>query len=118
MRFEPKSLKGRKDDPLIALTQFFSLESRLFMNRNLQRRYIGFMNEYVTFGHVKKTTTNNLTTSHYFIPYNYAFNPESSATKLRVVWDASGATSSSPTLNDIFSILLRFSINNDLFLLS
>ncbi|XP_037932583.1 uncharacterized protein LOC119667365 [Teleopsis dalmanni] len=56
---------------------------------------------------------------HYFIPHNYVLKPDSTTTKLRVVFDASSKTTSGQSLNDLLhigptvqsellSILLRF----------
>lgn len=64
--------------------------------------------------------------SKYFIPHHCVLRPESSTTKLRLVFDALSKTSSGKSLNDIlligpsfqselFTILLRFRLPRFLF---
>ncbi|XP_075162846.1 uncharacterized protein LOC142235479 [Haematobia irritans] len=78
-----------------------------------------FMEEYEALGHMTKVNIDNVTGAKYFIPHHCVLRPESSTTKLRVVFDASTKTSSGKSLNDVlhtgptlqndlFAILLRF----------
>ncbi|XP_073820557.1 uncharacterized protein [Musca autumnalis] len=66
-----------------------------------------------------KISADAIRSPHYFIPHHCVQRPESTTTKLRVVFDASAKTSSSHSLNDLmytgptvqsdlFSIPLRF----------
>nr|XP_044248843.1 uncharacterized protein LOC123002543 [Drosophila takahashii] len=77
------------------------------------------MNEYEALGHMKQVHRTEIPANHYFIPHHCVLKPESSTTKLRVVFDASCKTTSNKSLNDIlyagptvqselFAILLRF----------
>ncbi|XP_070144684.1 uncharacterized protein [Drosophila kikkawai] len=77
------------------------------------------MDEYESLGHMKEVPPTRIPTDHYFIPHHCVLKPESSTTKLRVVFDASCKTTSNKSLNDIlyagptvqselFAILLRF----------
>lgn len=82
-------------------------------------QYIKFMQEYEMLGHMQKIDVNIVSNPKYFIPHHCVLKPDSTTTKLRVVFDASAKTSSGHSLNDLmytgptvqselFSILLRF----------
>ncbi|XP_073821396.1 uncharacterized protein [Musca autumnalis] len=103
----------------IAINRFFSLERRLQKDPELKEQYVKFMEEYENLGHMTKISADAIRSPHYFIPHHCVQRPESTTTKLRVVFDASAKTSSSHSLNDLmytgptvqsdlFSILLRF----------
>nr|XP_041630558.1 uncharacterized protein LOC121502008 [Drosophila kikkawai] len=59
------------------------------------------MDEYEGLGHMKEVPPTRIPTDHYFIPHHCVLKPESSTTKLRVVFDASCKTTSNKSLNDI-----------------
>lgn len=103
----------------IALNRFLAIERRLEKNPELKAKYTEFMDEYESLGHMTKLETKSIISPNYFIPHHCVLKPESSTTKLRVVFDASAKTSSGHSLNDLmytgptiqselFSILLRF----------
>lgn len=103
----------------IAFNRFLSLENRLAKNPEIKLQYVRFMEEYEALGHMTQIDTNSMIKPNYFIPHHCILKPESSTTKLRVVFDASTKTSSGLSLNDLmhtgptvqselFSILLRF----------
>ncbi|XP_037930486.1 uncharacterized protein LOC119665293, partial [Teleopsis dalmanni] len=105
----------------IAQRRFFSLERRLSKNETLRAQYVQFITEYKDLGHMEEIQPDDIMASHYFIPHHCVIKPDSTTTKLRVVFDASSKTSSGRSLNDImhtgpvvqsdlFSILLRFRI--------
>lgn len=84
------------------------------------------MHEYEALGHMQRIEKQHLPTSNYFIPHHCVLKPDSSTTKLRVVFDASAKTSTGLSLNDIlhkgptvqselFSILLRFRLHKYVF---
>ncbi|XP_073820558.1 uncharacterized protein [Musca autumnalis] len=90
-----------------------------FKDPELKEQYVRFMEEYENLGHMTKISADAIRSPHYFIPHHCVQRPESTTTKLRVVFDASAKTSSSHSLNDLmytgptvqsdlFSILLRF----------
>lgn len=104
-----------------AYNRFMALERRLTKNPDLRTKYINFMREYEYLGHMTKINEEDVLFPNYFIPHHCVLKPDSSTTKLRVVFDASCKTSSGLSLNDIqlngptvqselFSILLRFRI--------
>ncbi|XP_052755676.1 uncharacterized protein LOC128201782 [Galleria mellonella] len=97
--------------------RFLALERRLERNSNYKKLYIEFIHEYIELGHMTRVTSYG--TPHYFLPHHGVYREHSSTTKLRVVFDASAATSSGVSLNDIqqvgpplqrdlVDILLRF----------
>lgn len=107
------------DSHAIALNRFLALERRLKKDPELKTTYTEFMDEYESMGHMKKVETDAILSPNYYIPHHCVLKPESSTTKLRVVFDASAKTSSGYSLNDLmftgptlqselFSILLRF----------
>lgn len=95
-----------------ALKRFHSLERRLSRDNNLKAQYSDFMTEYEQLGHMSLITNADLTTAHYFIPHHCVLRPNSSSTKLRVVFDASAKTTSEKSLNDI--LLVGPTIQDDL----
>ncbi|XP_043068883.1 uncharacterized protein [Drosophila bipectinata] len=103
----------------LATRRFLSLEKRLLRDPQTKASYVEFMKEYEALGHMKEMHTSEIKKARYFIPHHCVLKPESTTTKLRVVFDASAVTSSGKSLNDllhkgptvqnsIFSILLRF----------
>nr|XP_044249370.1 uncharacterized protein LOC123002807 [Drosophila takahashii] len=100
-----------------ATNRFLALERRT--SPEVRKGYVDFMNEYEALGHMKQVHQTDIPANHYFIPHHCVLKPESSTTKLRVVFDASCKTTSNKSLNDIlyagptvqselFAILLRF----------
>ncbi|XP_055919381.1 uncharacterized protein LOC129951309 [Eupeodes corollae] len=105
-----------------AKRRFLALERKLFKDSELRTMYMDFMNEYVSLGHMSPTNNEIPKSPHYFIPHQCVLRPQSTSTKLRVVFDASSRTSSQLSLNDIlmvgatiqeelFSTLLRFRLH-------
>nr|XP_044248571.1 uncharacterized protein LOC123002459 [Drosophila takahashii] len=84
--------------------------------------YLEFMEEYEAMGHMSSTNNKIPDSPHYFIPHQCVLRPQSTSTKLRVVFDASSRTSTQVALNDIlmvgptiqeelYSTLLRFRLH-------
>ncbi|XP_073811772.1 uncharacterized protein [Musca autumnalis] len=103
----------------MAYNRFMSLERRLLQKEDIRSQYIKFMQEYEQLGHMQKIDVGTVSNPKYFIPHHCVLKPDSSTTKLRVVFDASAKTSSGYSLTDLtytgptvqselFSILLRF----------
>ncbi|XP_037932588.1 uncharacterized protein LOC119667370 [Teleopsis dalmanni] len=78
----------------IALRRFLSMERRLDSNIELKLEYVKFMQDYENLGHMSMVKDLDLNSPHYFIPHHYVIKPDSTTTKLRVVFDASARTSS------------------------
>ncbi|XP_067622000.1 uncharacterized protein [Eurosta solidaginis] len=97
-----------KDDPAYigesyttALRRFISLERRLERSPNLKSQYVAFMDEYQSLGHMEVVPYPNLNEPHYYIPHHCVLKPNSTSTKLRVVFDASCRTSTQKSINDL-----------------
>ncbi|XP_055953276.1 uncharacterized protein LOC129988999 [Argiope bruennichi] len=94
-----------------------SLWKRLNNDPNFSNLYCNFMKEYEQLGHMQKL--DNSDNVKYVMPHHGVYKANSTTTKLRVVFDASAASTSGVSLNncllkggvvqdDLFSILLRF----------
>lgn len=88
----------------IAKKRFFSLENKLSRMPEIKTQYTDFINEYVTLGHMQEISFNNLNKGHYIIPHHAVLKPDSSSTKLRVVFDGSCKTTTGYSLNDILMV--------------
>ncbi|XP_073955604.1 uncharacterized protein [Choristoneura fumiferana] len=118
-----------KDDPSVlgdsfqkAKCRFLSLERKFAREPVFKHRYMEFMREYEHLGHMtenKEPSSSCLQQVSYFIAHHGVIRESSLTTKLRAVFDASAASSSGISLNDIqmvgptvqedlYSILLRF----------
>ncbi|XP_065073868.1 uncharacterized protein LOC135697936 [Ochlerotatus camptorhynchus] len=110
------------ESELIATKRFLALERRLEANPDLKAQYQDFIHEYERLGHMKQVDINDSDFPIYFLPHHAVFKPDSTTTKLRVVFDASCKTSSGVSLNDalmvgpvvqddLLSIQLRFRLH-------
>ncbi|XP_062704057.1 uncharacterized protein LOC134286461 [Aedes albopictus] len=81
--------------------RFMSLERLFATNPELKRLYCEFMEEYASMGHMERVNEEELSGSVcYFLPHHAVLKPDSTTTKLRVVFDASCKTTSGDSLND------------------
>ncbi|XP_062121532.1 uncharacterized protein LOC133835556 [Drosophila sulfurigaster albostrigata] len=80
----------------IALAQFLKNENRLSRNDSLKEQYNAVLQEYVDLGHMTIGTTPN-----FYLPHHAVFKPDSTTTKVRVVFNASCPSSNGKSLNDI-----------------
>ncbi|XP_065354490.1 uncharacterized protein LOC135948964 [Calliphora vicina] len=86
-----------------ALTQFLRNESRLKRNPQLKHDYDKVIEEYSLLNHMI-TVIPDLSAppnSSFYLPHHSVLKPESTTTKLRVVFNASSSTSSGLSLNDV-----------------
>ncbi|XP_055619014.1 uncharacterized protein LOC129764188 [Toxorhynchites rutilus septentrionalis] len=92
------------DSSHIAHRRFLRLEARLVKDQQLYNDYKEFMQEYMDMGHMKRVGTYNpadpVPEACYFMPHHAVVRPESSTTKVRIVFDASAKTSNGQSLND------------------
>jgi len=112
------------DSEQTALYRLNSIERRLSKNPKLDELYKSFMREYQILGHMTEISRNLPSkTPVYYIPHHCVEKPDSTTTKLRVVFDAACKTTNKLSLNnvlkvgptvqqDLFSILLRFRQHN------
>ncbi|XP_037823707.1 uncharacterized protein LOC119612057 [Lucilia sericata] len=102
-----------------AKRRFLALERKLSNYQNMREMYHDFMKEYVDLGHMSIASNQIPIFPLYFIPHQCVLRPQSTSTKLRVVFDASSRTSSRTSLNDLlmvgptvqeelYAILIRF----------
>lgn len=82
-----------------ALAQFHRLEKKLSNDTELSDSYKKFMQEYIDLEHMKKSTSQS--DIECFLPHHGVVKPDSTTTKLRVVFNASSKTSSGLSLNDL-----------------
>lgn len=103
----------------VALRRFHAIERRLSRDPNLYTQYTEFMSDYIETGHMSVVPVDELATGKYYIPHHCVLRPDSSTTRLRVVFDASAKDHHSRSLNEslligpklqpnILEILLRF----------
>ncbi|XP_075160828.1 uncharacterized protein LOC142233707 [Haematobia irritans] len=88
----------------IAQRRFTYLEKRFLRDESLKNLYVDFMNEYSRLGHMTKVSWDNIDRPHYVIPHHSVLRPESTTTKLRVVFDASSRTSTNISLNEVLMV--------------
>ncbi|XP_043494149.1 uncharacterized protein LOC122519051 [Polistes fuscatus] len=68
--------------------------TRVRRDHQYQQRYTQFMREYEEAGHMTKLVDNStVTRPHYYLPHHGVLKPDSSTTKLRVVFNGSSTTS-------------------------
>lgn len=92
------------DSFAIAQKRFLNLERRLLRDPSLRDSYTEFIHEYVALGHMEPIDFPETGSHGYFISHHCVLKPESTSTKLRVVFDASCKTTSGKSLNDILMV--------------
>ncbi|XP_043488059.1 uncharacterized protein LOC122514990 [Polistes fuscatus] len=76
--------------------------TRFRRDHQYQQRYTQFMREYEESGHMTKLDDNStVRRPHYYLPHHGVLKPDSSTTKLRVVFNGSSTTSTGYSLNDL-----------------
>ncbi|XP_049308600.1 uncharacterized protein LOC125777543 [Bactrocera dorsalis] len=87
-----------------ARKRFLALERRLSNNKLLKNMYADFIKEYFELGHMVAIKNFDFNSSQYIIPHHCVLRPQSTTTKLRVVFDASARTTSDHSLNEILMV--------------
>lgn len=88
----------------ISLSRLNNLEKKLSRQPLLKAEYTNFMHEYEDLGHMQRIESSQSFSqqqSRYLIPHHCVIRPESTTTKLRVVFDASCKTTNGQSLNDL-----------------
>ncbi|XP_046811762.1 uncharacterized protein LOC124421041 [Lucilia cuprina] len=93
-----------------ATKRLVSMERRFMQRPELGNEYKRFMDEFIGLGHMEEHITE---ACEYFLPHHAVLKPESSTTKLRVVFDGSCKTNTGYSLND--KLLTGPTIQNDIF---
>ncbi|XP_047027719.1 uncharacterized protein LOC124635810 [Helicoverpa zea] len=88
------------DSHRTALSRLHNLEKRFLHHEDLKHDYGEFMQEYQDLHHMHQVEPSD-TDFRYLIPHHCVIRPDSTSTRLRVVFDASAKTSSGMSLNDI-----------------
>ncbi|XP_041765874.1 uncharacterized protein LOC121590344 [Anopheles merus] len=109
-REEKLALLG--DSKGIATRRFLALERRLSSNASLKTAYTQFIEEYAELQHMTEVAESDATTSSPSYYLHCIVRPDSTITKLRVVFDASCATDTGTSLND--ALMIRPTIQDDL----
>lgn len=82
--------------------RFYQLEHRLEKNPEQKKQFTDFIKEYIELGRCEVLENPECEgESGYFLPPYCVLRPESSTTKLRVVFNASSKSSSGQSLNDL-----------------
>ncbi|XP_072377814.1 uncharacterized protein [Diabrotica undecimpunctata] len=84
-----------------ATRRFYSLEHKLQANVLLKERYVNFMNEYLSLGHMSQCTSVDTAEPDFYLPHHGVIKEESLTTKLRVVFNGSFPSSSGVSINDL-----------------
>ncbi|XP_055923279.1 uncharacterized protein LOC129953816 [Eupeodes corollae] len=88
-----------------AMKQFLRNEKSLMSKPGLQEEYQKVLSEYVELGHMTPTPSheiyNKQTVKSYYLPHHAVLKPQSTTTKLRVVFNASSNSSNGKSLNDL-----------------
>lgn len=82
-----------------AVAQFKQLEKRMSKNTELSTSYKKFMQEYIDLQHMK--LCNIPTEPSSYLPHHGVLKPDSTTTKLRVVFNASSKTKTTQSLNEL-----------------
>ncbi|XP_075151077.1 uncharacterized protein LOC142225183 [Haematobia irritans] len=102
-----------------ALGQFLRMEKTLKNSKELEAEYIKVLSEYWDLNHMELSSSNetfeNNRYTTYYLPHHAVIRPESSSTKVRVVFNASKKTSTGVSLNDV--LYTGPTLQNDLMLI-
>lgn len=110
------------DSYSLAYRRFMQLERRLRNDTSLRVAYNDFMLDYLNSRHMELVPKEMIDDISYYIPHHYVVKPQSTTTKLRVVFDASARPHKSMSSNDslltgpklqqnLVTILLNFRIH-------
>lgn len=97
----------------IASRRFFNLEKRLARLPEVKQQYSDFIAEYSRLGHLELVEHFPYDKPTYYLPHHCVIKPDSTSTKLRVVFDASCKTDNGISLNDV--LYSGPKLQNDLF---
>ncbi|XP_043659545.1 uncharacterized protein LOC122624160 [Drosophila teissieri] len=94
-----QSTKRNEDGRSIALAQFLRNEIRLNKDVASKKQYDSVIQEYLDLGHMHQVSPND--SNNLYLPHHAVFKPDSTTTKVRVVFNASNPSSNGNSLNDI-----------------
>ncbi|XP_075150882.1 uncharacterized protein LOC142224991 [Haematobia irritans] len=89
----------------VAMSQFLRNERSLARKPELKTMYDEVIKEYLSLGHMKEVMAPKDSSDEYFyLPHHGVFKPESTTTKLRVVFNASCPSRNGKSLNDFLFV--------------
>ncbi|XP_058817780.1 uncharacterized protein LOC131681089 [Topomyia yanbarensis] len=83
-----------------ALRRFLSMEKKFANDEDLRLEYSNFIEEYDRLGHMEVISRASCS-PQFFLPHHAIHRPESTTTKIRVVFDGSSRGSTQLSLNDV-----------------
>ncbi|XP_073831675.1 uncharacterized protein [Musca autumnalis] len=92
--------KGLGLSRMRACRQFFRNESSLCKKPEFKVIYDNVLEEYESLGHMTEVTQDDEGSSSFYLPHHAVIKPESSSTKVRVVFNASSRSTTGLSLND------------------
>lgn len=106
----------------IAQKSLIRINKRLENQLDLKSLYFSFMQEYETLGHMTRIGPFDPNSQAHFLPYHFVLKPESTSTRLRVVFNSSAKTINNKSLNEflfsgpklqknLFDIIVNFRIH-------
>ncbi|XP_065084181.1 uncharacterized protein LOC135706490 [Ochlerotatus camptorhynchus] len=84
----------------MAARRFTTVEKRFRTDDALRTSYVQFMDEYQQLGYMQEVKT-RVALPQFFLPHHAIHRPDSSTTKIRVVYDGSAKSSNQLSLNDL-----------------
>ncbi|XP_053691419.1 uncharacterized protein LOC128739943 [Sabethes cyaneus] len=84
----------------VAARRFTAMEKRFRADDSLRFSYVQFMEEYRQLGHMEEVQS-RVALPQYFLPHHAIHRPDSSTTKIRVVFDDLAKSSNHISLNDL-----------------
>ncbi|XP_043862004.1 uncharacterized protein LOC122756464 [Drosophila santomea] len=94
-----QSTKRNEDGRSVALAQFLRNEIRLNKDVVSKKQYDSVIQEYLDLGHMHQVSPDD--SNNFYLPHHAVFKPDSTTTKVRVVFNASNPSSNGNSLNDI-----------------
>ncbi|XP_011860461.1 PREDICTED: uncharacterized protein LOC105557754 [Vollenhovia emeryi] len=87
------------------------LRRRFSRDVDYQRLYQQFMLEYETLNHMTKASSSSSRRSHFYLPHHGVLKPDSTTTKLWVVFNGSSASTSGYSVNDLMYMGAKLHLN-------
>ncbi|XP_011858796.1 PREDICTED: uncharacterized protein LOC105556325, partial [Vollenhovia emeryi] len=87
------------------------LRRRFSRDVNYRRLYQQFMMDYETLNHMTKASSISSRRSHFYLPHHGVLKPDSTTTKLRVVFNGSSASTSGYSANDLMYTGAKLHLN-------
>ena len=90
------------DSKVIARSVFLRNENRLLKTPDFKQEYDRVLSEYIDLKHMTEVTNDDV--DGYYLPHHAVIKPDSTTTKVRVVFNASSRSRSGTSLNDLLFI--------------